>query len=201
MRQHTGLTDDVLWSSSASGQCWSHRHSVWTFARYLPSSGYCRSRRCRWENCSGLAPYRPGRVTLCPTGHSSLSSSISERWRWWAVCGIQQHLERNRWSCSTTSQRPPSLCSSSTVVRRQVSPGSQGLSSAGAPLLTHEDRRWSSSLGSSCPGPVPAVQNCEAGILARPASQYGRSSAPVWRSLSSLLGRRRDVTAPNDYTA
>ena len=62
---------------------------------YLPSSGYCRSRRCRWENCSGLAPYRPGRVTLCPTGHSSLSSSISERWRWWAVCGIQQRLERN----------------------------------------------------------------------------------------------------------
>jgi len=101
----------------------------------------------------------------------------------------------------TTSQHPPSLCSSSTVVRRQVSPGSQGLSSAGAPLLTHEDRRWSSSLGSSCPGPVLAVQNCEAGILARPASQYGRSSAPVWRSLSSLLGRRRDVTAPNNYTA
>ena len=32
-------------------------------------------------------------------------------------------------------------------------------------------------------------------------SQRGRSSAPVWRSLSSLLGRKRDVASPNDYTA
>jgi len=31
-------------------------------------------------------------------------------------------------------------------------------------------------------------------------SQHERSSAPLWRSLSSLLGSKRDVAAPNDYT-
>ena len=31
-------------------------------------------------------------------------------------------------------------------------------------------------------------------------SQHGRSSAPLWRSLSSILGRNRDVVAPNDFT-
>ena len=32
-------------------------------------------------------------------------------------------------------------------------------------------------------------------------SQHGRSSSPIWRSLSSLFGRKRDIAAPNDYTA
>jgi len=32
-------------------------------------------------------------------------------------------------------------------------------------------------------------------------SQHGRSSPPIWRSLSSLFGRKHDIAAPNDYTA
>jgi len=88
-----------------------------------------------------------------------------------------------------------------TMVRRRVSCQEARVSDIGAPLPSNTQCHRLRCLGRFNPQPTPASSKQERGVLAQLARDLRSTTSTIWKTMSPLLGRNRNVAGATSHTA